>query len=138
MKQTTKEWVRKAEADWVIARQSRRSRIPLHDGVCFHCQQCAEKYLKALLAELAITIPRTHNLDDIGNVILPHQSGLSSLRRGLIFLTDFAVETRYPGENATKRQAVSALRWSERVRDACRRLLGIPPYRRRNRKKGSG
>ena len=46
MKKTTREWVRKAEADYVIARQCSRGKIPLHDGVCFHCQQCAEKYLK--------------------------------------------------------------------------------------------
>jgi HEPN domain-containing protein len=134
MKQTTKEWVRKAEADWVIATQSSHSKIPLHDGVCFHCQQCAEKYLKALLAELAITIPRTHNLDDVVNLLLPHYPDLRSLRRGLIFLTDFAVETRYPGEDATKRQAVSALGWTQRVRDACRELLGIRARRPRRKK----
>src|SRR5882762_7215103 len=112
MKKTTKEWVKKAEQDFILAEQGSRSKLPLHDGVCFHCQQCAEKYLKALLAELAIAIPRTHNLDDVVNLLLPHYPGLRSLRRGLIFLTDFAVETRYPGENATKRQAVSALRWT--------------------------
>jgi hypothetical protein len=50
MKRTTKEWVRKAEADLLIAQQCSRSKIALHDGVCFHCQQCTEKLLKALLA----------------------------------------------------------------------------------------
>lgn len=28
----------------------------------FHCQQAAEKLLKALLSELAVEFPRTHNL----------------------------------------------------------------------------
>src|SRR5579859_3164726 len=106
MKKTTAEWVRKAEEDLVLARQGSRSKIPVPNGVCFHCQQCAEKYLKALLEELGLAIPRTHNLDDVLNLLLPHYSGLRSLRRGLIFLTDFAVDTRYPGESASKRQAV--------------------------------
>jgi uncharacterized membrane protein len=46
-------------------------------------------------------------------------------RRGLTFLTRFASETRYPGDNASKRQAASALRWAGKVRQACRHLLGL-------------
>ena len=51
MKKTTREWVRKAESDYVLAKQGSLSPVPVHDGVCFHCQQCAEKYLKALMEE---------------------------------------------------------------------------------------
>ncbi len=134
MKRTTTLWVRKAETDWVIARRSNRGKTPLHDGVCFHCQQCAEKYLKALLEELGLSIPRTHNLDDVLNLLLRHYSVLGSLRRGAIYLTDFAVDPRYPGDNPSKRQAEAALRWAERVRHDCRLLLGIRP-RRSPRKK---
>ena len=105
---------------------------PQHDVVCFHCQQSAEKYLKALLEELGLTVPRIHNLDDILNLLLCDHPGLRSLRRGLIFLTDFAVETRYPGDNASKRQAMAALRWAERVRTACRALLGVRPRRKKS------
>ena len=32
------------------------------DTVCFHAQQCAEKYLKALLVWKGIPFPKTHNL----------------------------------------------------------------------------
>lgn len=46
MKMSTREWDKKAEADHVLAMQGSRSKIPVHDGVCFLCQQCAEKYLK--------------------------------------------------------------------------------------------
>ncbi len=35
MKETTREWVRKAEADYVAARRLRRGSDPLHDVVCF-------------------------------------------------------------------------------------------------------
>ena len=134
MKRTTKEWVRKAEADLVIAQRSSQGKVPLHDGVCFHCQQCAEKYLKALLEELGRAIPRTHNLDDVVNLLLVHYPGLRSLRRGLIFLTNFAVETRYPGENASKRQATTALAWIESMRTVVRNLLGIRPPRKPRKK----
>ena len=52
MKKSTAKWVRKAEADREVAIQSSGSKKPLHDVVCFHCQQCAEKYLKGLMEEL--------------------------------------------------------------------------------------
>ena len=65
MKKTTKEWIKKAEQDYVLARQGSRSKVPVHDGVCFHCQQCAEKYLKALVKEQGLVVPRTHDLEDI-------------------------------------------------------------------------
>ena len=42
MKKTTAEWVRKAEEDYVLAKQGRRSKVPVHNGVCFHCQHKAE------------------------------------------------------------------------------------------------
>ena len=125
MKPETKRWVRKAEHDWHGARNLENNVPRLHDLVCFHCQQSAEKYLKALLEELAEPIPRTHLLRDLLALLSPHHPALQPLGRGLRFLTRFAVGTRYPGNDATKRQADSARRWAGRVRDACRAVLGI-------------
>jgi HEPN domain-containing protein len=117
--------VRKAESDFVVANKLAQGRESHHDEVCFHAQQSAEKYLKALLEELGQPVPRTHILEDLVLALTPFHPGLKSLRRGAKFLTRYAVETRYPGENATKRQAASALRWAEKVRAACRSLLSI-------------
>ena len=98
---------------------------PVHDGVCFHCQHCVEKYLKALLAELGVSVPKTHDLDHRLTSLRPHYPSLRSLRRGLLFLNDYAVETRYPSNWTTKRQAYAALRWVDRVRAAARSILGL-------------
>src|SRR5438270_235943 len=54
MKRTTREWVRKAESDFRLASVIARGSESFHDEQCFHCQQSAEKYLKALLAEWRI------------------------------------------------------------------------------------
>src|SRR5436309_8025489 len=112
MKKATREWVRKAEKDYRFAIRNARSREPFHDQLCFLCQQATEKYLKALQEELGIAIPRTHVLKDLLALLAPHHPSLASLRRGLTFLTRFAVETRYPGDNATRREAQAALRWA--------------------------
>jgi HEPN domain-containing protein len=102
--------------------------------VCFHCQQAAEKYLKALLEELAVAFPKTHDLEDLLDLLLPHHASLSRCRRGLRFLTGFAVNPRHPLLRTTKRQAAAALRWAGKVRHACRDLLGLPPPPRRRRR----
>jgi HEPN domain-containing protein len=127
MKRQTGLWVRKAEADLIGARSLERTKPPLHDLVCFHCQQAAEKYLKALVQELGLVVPRTHNLADLLTLLLPHDAALRKLRRGLISLGRYAVGFRYPGENASKRQSMGALRQAEKVRRAIRDRLGLPP-----------
>jgi HEPN domain-containing protein len=105
MKKLTAEWIRKAEADYRVARKLARSRPPENDFVCFCCQQAAEKLLKALLVQLGLAVPRTHNLEDLLGLLRPHHAALFTLRRGLLFLTRFAVDTRYPGFQARRRQA---------------------------------
>lgn len=135
MKKTTREWIRKAENDSRLAAKLARGKEAFHDELCFHCQQSAEKYLKALLNEAGIAIPRTHHLDDLLNLLVPNHPPLRRFRRGLIFLSDFAVVYRYPGENATKRQALAAHRWCRHIRLACRGLLGIRPTGRGGKSK---
>ena len=67
MQRQTARWVQKAEADWHAAQHLDAEPERLNDIICFHCQQTAEKYLKALLQELGLPIPRTHVLVDMGN-----------------------------------------------------------------------
>jgi HEPN domain-containing protein len=62
MKRTTSEWAQKAEGDWRVAPRERQSPDPVWEAVCFHAQQCAEKYLKALLEEREIAFAKTHDL----------------------------------------------------------------------------
>ena len=48
MKPETAEWIQKAEGDRGTARREFAVEdTPNYDAVCFHAQQCAEKYLKA-------------------------------------------------------------------------------------------
>jgi hypothetical protein len=77
------------------------------------------------MEEIGLTVPKTHYLDTLLSALAAHHPTLLSVRRGLLFLSVFAVRTRYPGSSASKRQAVAALRWAERVRSLTRKLLGI-------------
>jgi HEPN domain-containing protein len=125
MDKLTTEWVAKAEEDLGVVKRIRKAKPPLHDATCFHCQQAAEKYLKALLQELGLSVPHTHDLPDLLERLLPHTKGLKSLGRSLTSLTHYAVDYRYPGIRATTRQAEAAWRHALQTRTAIRKQLGI-------------
>jgi hypothetical protein len=84
-----------------------------------------------MLQEAGVAITRTHDLEKLHKDALPHYAELRGLRRGLLFLTDYAVDIRYPGRDATTRQMQAALRWAGRTRQSCRRLLGLRDRRQR-------
>jgi HEPN domain-containing protein len=125
MKRATREWIGKAEDDYRVAELIAGSKKRFYDQTCFLCQQSAEKYLKALLEELGISIQKTHELEKLIDKLIPVYPSLRPLRRGLKFLTNFSVDIRYPGDNATKRQATAALRWAGKVHKACRKLVKL-------------
>jgi HEPN domain-containing protein len=80
MKKETRAWIRKAEGDWRAAVHESSARDPERDVVAFHCQQSAEKYLKALLLELGQPIPKIHDLDQLLAILLPFQSSLKGMK----------------------------------------------------------
>jgi HEPN domain-containing protein len=63
MKPRTQEWVDKAEGDFITAgRELEAPQAPYYDSVCFHAQQCVEKYFKARLYEADIPFSKIHDL----------------------------------------------------------------------------
>ena len=135
MKPVTAEWVEKAEEDYAAALYLSRKRKPPVPGiVCFHCQQCAEKYLKALLVETGIRFPKTHDLLALLKLFATVAPFLVSFREKLEPLNDYAVEFRYPSESATKEDAKLALTNCRAVRKEIRKVLGLdgPPSTQMN------
>jgi HEPN domain-containing protein/predicted nucleotidyltransferase len=131
MKRVTREWVKQAEGHFLAAQLGKRLKTPAYDSVCFHCQESAKKYLKGLLEEFGLRVPKTYDLDELLTRLQPHFPTLRSLRRGLHFLKDFGEDVLYPGRKASKRQAVAAVRWAGKVRAEARRRLRIRPGRKK-------
>jgi HEPN domain-containing protein len=118
-------WVEKAEEDFVLARSALRRKKPLITGVCFHAQQCAEKYMKALLVSKKAGFPMTHDLLLLNNLCSNVGIFLEIDPKLLNTLTDFAVRTRYPGEEPALHDAKEALEIAKLIRALARKLLGI-------------
>lgn len=124
----TREWVLKAEGDYdvvsLLLRSRKRSR---YDPICFHAQQCAEKYLKARLTEGGIPFTKTHDLPTLLNLAIPAEAGWSTVMSVLTVLSDYAVLPRYPGMSVTAAQARTASATCRRFRKLARQSLGLPP-----------
>lgn len=58
-------WAESAEEDFVLARTALQRKQPLVSGACFHSQQCAEKYMKALLLSKGADYPKTTRSFDV-------------------------------------------------------------------------
>ena len=120
------EWIEKAEGDYksAVALQRRRKE-PLPDTVCYHCQQCAEKYLKAYLIAQGSTPPRIHDLEELLNLCALHDATLTTRLPLVQVLNPYAVLIRYPGMTATVVEAKEAVHALRRMRTILRRKLGM-------------
>ena len=118
-------WVTRAEEDFALARAALRRKQPLASGACFHAQQCAEKYMKALLLSRGADFPKTHDLLLLNNLCSANGILLEIDPRHLHTLTDYAVRTRYPGNDPTPEDAKEAVELTKLVRAFARKFLGL-------------
>ena len=95
MKQTTKEWLSAAEDDLYSARKLVDAER-LTNIVAFHCQQCLEKGLKALIEEKSGISIKSHDL-----LRLKDMTKLSLSDNEVIILAtinEVYIDSRYPGD----------------------------------------
>ena len=116
MKKITKEWITKAEEDYLVATREIKFKISAPSAVCFHAQQCVEKYMKAVLQENDIRFGKIHNLDKLLESCKRFIPGLAIFRNELIDLSSFAADIRYPGFSTSKKEANTCIKIMEKIR----------------------
>lgn len=121
----TRKWVQKAEHDLQTAALA----LPLGeegptDTICFHAQQCVEKYLKALLFIRGIPFPKTHDLHTLMTLV-PVDVRLTLDRTTQERMTEYATVRRCPDELADPTFA--------QARKAVRRVLPRAALRRKKK-----
>jgi HEPN domain-containing protein len=116
-------WADRAEEDYLLAVSALRRRQPLVYGATFHAQQCAEKYLKALLVLKGASFPRTHDLAALG-VLCSHNGYILPVsEENLEILSAYAVEARYPGMQHSVEEAQSAVLIAKVLRAFVRKII---------------
>ena len=125
MNPLTLEKIQKAEDDWAMLTLALQAPRPLRDPICFHAQQCVEKYLKAWLQEANLRVPRTHNLNALLNLVVPTHPEWHQWRTDFANFKTHAVEFRYE-TFATEADVEHAVRICTEVRTAIRAVLQLP------------
>ena len=116
LREHARAWIAKGDNDLSTARLILRGSGPL-DTASFHCQQAAEKYLKALVAYAGQPIPRTHNLVLILGECRGPYPKLELQEAEISKLTPYAVELRYDLTFTPDRARIEqAIALAERVR----------------------
>jgi HEPN domain-containing protein len=122
-----KGWLLKAEGDFAVAEHelSLPPKKMVGEAVCFHSQQCAEKYLKAFIASRGAPIKKTHNL----SLLLSECAGIDRDFSGINLgeLESYAVDVRYPEFPSVPKiqEAQEAFATANAVRKLVRDKLGI-------------
>jgi len=120
-----RQWVEKAENDLRTAEHTikLRKNCPF-DTICFHSQQCAEKYIKAMLTLHSVPFPKSHDLPELFS-LLPRHLIINVKKAELSALNRYSVETRYPGdfEDLTRPDAKEAIVIARKIRTEVRRYL---------------
>ena len=112
-------WILKAESDLKTSKDEMATEEPATDTICFHAQQCAEKFLKAFLIFHGKEIRKTHDLAEIISDCLELDPGFQELLDLQAHtLTEFSVEFRYPSEVLfpSLEEARAAVEIAEKVR----------------------
>lgn len=126
MKQLTEEWISKAEGDYhTMLRESLADDFPNFDAVCFHAQQCVEKYLKARMCEAEIRFGKSHDLVAILELAMDVEPHWQRFAEDMAYLSQFSVAFRYPGESADALLASDSIERCKRFRQAARTSFGL-------------
>lgn len=122
-KESVKQWIIKAEHDLKTAKDEIITDNPATDVVCFHTQQCAEKYLKAYLVYNDIEITKSLKTHDISELIdfckdIETMFGQVISENEADKLTNYAIEIRYPDDFyfPSIEESESAIETAEKVK----------------------
>jgi len=126
VRQLVDQWMAKASADLNAARA-----LIGHEGgfwaiVAFHCQQSAEKFIKAELTSLQIEFGKTHDISVLLDRLSEENATLAAALRFGEALTVYGVQTRYPGDepDVNQEEAEHALEMAVNVAELIEGVLG--------------
>ncbi len=116
-KDLIEEWLKKSEHDLGTAKITFLNKLEYSDTICFHCQQAAEKSLKAVWIKLGIKVIKTHDLLFLLDKISEIENVESEIYKYCEILNDFSIEIRYPGEiiEPTKEEVIEAIEATEKI-----------------------
>lgn len=115
-------WMVFAKSDLALAKVGKAPEIRL-GTLCYHCQQAAEKAIKAVLIKCKVEFPPTHNLMDLFNLLPPPISPPPEVKNASN-LSVYVLKGRYPLDfedvetteyETAVQMADKVIHWAEKV-----------------------
>ena len=118
-------WLTKAQSDLASAEVLLANKPSILDTACFHCQQAAEKFLKAFLVFKGVKFEKSHSMTYLINLCIKAETTFTEIQEQAETLTPFAVEVRYPGASVkpSSEEAEEALSAAKTIRDFVQKYL---------------
>lgn len=91
-------WLAVVERDLKAARNCLFGPEPTQEAAAYHCQQAAEKLVKAVLVSAGVSAPYSHDIDVLVG-LAPASSPVAALLAPLARFTPYATAYRYPGDD---------------------------------------
>jgi HEPN domain-containing protein len=123
------EWLKYAQSDMIAARYMFYEVNPKQVEISvFHCQQCAEKALKAYLVAHEIDPPKIHDLPILCKMCAEIDGEFFSLMNISSDLNPYAVAARYPKQLVSEETEVkAAIDKAQQIYDFCMAKVGFAP-----------
>lgn len=121
-------WIIKGNRDLALVRDMLPNWAKFPDLLCYHCQQSAEKHLKALLLHHGQPLKRTHDLEELVDLLAPFEPSITAEHyNNALVINDYAILMRYPGLSIdpTEADVLEALASATFFRDFAQRILGF-------------
>ena len=96
MSKLVQEWIKKARGDLKVARFLFEAEQDFDYQIAYHCQQCAEKMIKAYLTAHRKRYPKTHDIAKLVDIIQSVNEDLAAVLRQAEPLTNMGLGQRYP------------------------------------------
>ena len=107
------EWLNFAKEDLDTAKALLNNEYLFNRSICYHCQQSAEKDLKAYIIYLDLPLNKTHNLIKLVDQISEFDNEIKHLQKAVEVLTDYIVTARYPDDSELITDEESKLAFNE-------------------------
>jgi HEPN domain-containing protein len=123
--EAAREWLSVIEDDLKQVINNLDGPRPSPTGAAYHCQQAAEKLVKAILVSHDVDFPRTHDIAALIGLI-PSQHPLKSDLMRFRQLTPYAIAYRYPVEDEWEMPSVEELRaWLNAIEQSLAELRSL-------------
>lgn len=100
------DWLRKGDRDFGLATHASTHTLDYPDLICYHCQQAAEKFLKALVVHHGLPLRKTHDLEDLLDLLAPVELSISvEFYENARKINDYSVQIRYPDPSGDPSEA---------------------------------